>query len=147
MSREVQRPILIVEDSHEDFAIVERALGKAAVTNSIFRCRDGYDALDYLHHRGNHTDVDRSPRPAVILLDLNLPGMSGVELLETVKADDRFKEIPVVVLTTSADGSDVRHCYALGAAGYIKKPIHPAMLVKAFQNFAAYWFETVSLPQ
>ena len=147
MSSAVQRPILIVEDSHEDFAIIERALGKAAVTNTVNRCRDGYDALDYLHQRGPHTDADRSLRPAVILLDLNLPGMSGVELLEAIKTDDRFKDIPVVVLTTSAEGSDVRRCYALGAAGYIKKPIHPAMLVKAFQNFAAYWFETVSLPQ
>jgi len=142
-----QPPILIVEDSHEDFAIIERALNKADVKCIVFRCRDGYDALDYLYRRGLHADSAQSPRPAIILLDLNLPGMTGSELLETIKVDDRFKHIPVIVLTTSGEDGDVQTCYALGASGYIKKPIHPSMLVEAFKNLAAYWFETVTLPQ
>lgn len=146
MSSTGDNPILIVEDSHEDFAIIRRALTKAAVTNDIIRCKDAFDALDYLYRRADYADAAVSPRPAIILLDLNLPGMTGRELLQHIKVEPRLNDIPVIVLSTSGDAGDMRTCYALGAAGYIRKPIQPARLVAAFKNLAAYWFETVSLP-
>ncbi len=147
MSPTSDYPILIVEDSHEDFAIIQRALTKAAVTNDIVRCKDAFDALDYLYRRGDYFDAAVSPRPAIVLLDLNLPGMTGRELLQHIKVEARLNDIPVIVLTTSSNAGDMRACYALGAAGFIQKPIQPARLVAAFKNLAAYWFETVSLPQ
>jgi CheY-like chemotaxis protein len=147
MSCTGDNPILIVEDSHEDFIIIQRALTKAGVTNNIFRCTDAFDALDYLNRRGHYADAAVSPRPAIVLLDLNLPGMTGRELLQHIKVEARLSDIPAIVLTTSGDAGDMRACYALGAAGYIQKPIQPGRLVDAFKNLAAYWFETVSLPQ
>lgn len=146
MSSIGDNPILIVEDSHEDFAIIRRALKKAAVANHVIRCKDAFDALDYLYRRGDYADAAVSPRPAIVLLDLNLPGMTGRELLQHIKVEARLNDIPVIVLTTSGDVGDMRACYALGAAGYIQKPIKPGRLVTAFKNLAAYWFETVSLP-
>src|SRR5438105_2527750 len=103
MAGPLEHPILLVEDSPEDYQATVRAFQKAGLANPIFRCASGDDALDYLHRRGAYADPGRSPRPGVILLDLNLPGTDGREVLAEVKADARLKAIPVIVLTTSAD--------------------------------------------
>lgn len=142
-----QHPILLVEDSPEDFEATVRALRRAGLANPIARCCDGDEALDYLHQRGPYADPSKAPRPGVILLDLNLPGTDGREVLTEVKQDEALKSIPVVVLTTSSDERDVERCYAAGANSYIKKPVDLAGFIAAIQRLKEYWFEVVILPK
>ena len=106
------QPILLVEDSPEDFETTQRAFRRSGLKNPIFRCSDGDDALDFLFRRGSYADV---PRPGVILLDLNLPGTDGREVLAEIKADPQLRQIPVIVLTTSSDDRDISACYSAGA--------------------------------
>lgn len=139
--------ILIVDDSEEDFEATRRALHEARVTNLIQRCCDGEDALDYLFRRGPFAEADQSPRPAVILLDLNMPGTDGREVLETIKNNDQLRPIPVIVLTTSSNREDIDQCYALGANSYMQKPVDLAGFKIAIERLKAYWFETAILPE
>lgn len=141
------QPILLIEDSPEDFETTERAFRKSGLRNPIFRCSDGDEALDYLHRRGAYTDPAKSPRPGVILLDLNLPGTDGREVLSEIKADPALKQIPVVVLTTSKDERDVDACYRAGASSYIQKPVDLDGFIKAIERLNGYWFEVVILPK
>lgn len=146
MSLGPQQPILLVEDSPEDVEATVRALRRAGLANPIFRCEDGEDALDYLHRRGRYADGVPSPRPGIILLDLNLPGTDGREVLDEVKTDAALRSIPVVVLTTSADDRDVERCYAAGANSYIKKPVDLEGFMRAIQRLKEFWFEIVIVP-
>lgn len=141
------QPILLVEDSPEDFETTERAFRRSGLRNPIFRCIDGDDALSYLHRRGEYADPAKSPRPGVILLDLNLPGTDGREVLSEIKADPSLKQIPVVVLTTSRDERDVDACYKAGASSYIQKPVDLDGFIKAIERLNGYWFEVVILPK
>jgi len=141
------QPILLIEDSPEDYEATERAFRKAGLSNPIHRSADGDDALDYLYHRGRHADPASSPRPGIILLDLNLPGTDGREVLEVVKGDESLKLIPVVVLTTSSDERDVKACYRAGANSYIQKPVNLDGFLKAIEHLNGYWFEVVILPR
>jgi CheY-like chemotaxis protein len=141
------QPILLVEDSPEDFETTERAFRKSGLRNPIFRCSDGEEALDYLFRRGAYADPVKSPRPGVILLDLNLPGTDGREVLAEIKADSSLKQIPVVVLTTSRDERDVDACYQAGASSYIQKPVDLDGFIKAIERLNGYWFEVVILPK
>jgi len=109
------QPILLVEDSPEDFEATQRAFRKSGLKNPLVRCEDGDQALDYLYRRGEYADPARSPRPGVVLLDLNLPGTDGRQVLSEIKGDERLRDIPVVVLTTSADERDITACYRAGA--------------------------------
>ncbi|MEO6193657.1 MAG: response regulator [Thermoanaerobaculia bacterium] len=138
------QPILLVEDSPEDFETTQRAFRRSGLKNPILRCADGDDALDFLFHRGSHADA---PRPGVILLDLNLPGTDGREVLSEIKANDDLKQIPVIVLTTSADERDVQACYQAGASSYIQKPVDVEGFMKAIERLNDYWFEVVILPK
>lgn len=138
------QPILLVEDSPEDFETTQRAFRRSGLKNPILRCADGDEALDFLFHRGSHAD---SPRPGVILLDLNLPGTDGREVLSEIKANDDLKQIPVIVLTTSADERDVQACYQAGASSYIQKPVDVEGFMKAIERLNDYWFEVVILPR
>lgn len=142
-----QQPILLVEDSPEDYEATTRALRKAGLANPILRCGDGDEALDFLHRRGDYADPARAPRPGVILLDLNLPGTDGREVLAEVKGDDHLKRIPVIVLTTSTDERDIERCYLAGANSYIKKPVDLPGFLRAIQQLKDYWFEVVILPK
>ena len=117
------QPILLVEDSAEDVEATLRALRRAGLANPIHHCADGDEALDYLRHSGRYADGRDAPVPGVILLDLNLPGTDGREVLEAVKRDSGLKAIPVIVLTTSSDERDVQRCYEAGANSYVKKPV------------------------
>jgi CheY-like chemotaxis protein len=141
------QPILLVEDSPEDFETTERAFRKSGLRNPIVRCADGDEALDYLFRRGAYTDPEKTPRPGVILLDLNLPGTDGREVLTELKADPILKQIPVVVLTTSKDERDVDACYKAGASSYIQKPVDLDGFIKAIERLNGYWFEVVILPK
>ncbi len=147
MSAPPETPILLVEDSPEDYAATVRAFKKAGLANPIFRCADGEEALDFLHRRGRYADPARAPRPGVILLDLNLPGTDGREVLAEVKADRRLRAIPVIVLTTSADERDVAGCYQAGANSYVQKPVSLDRFLHAVQRLKEYWFEIVILPR
>lgn len=140
------QPLLMIEDSDEDFGAFERMLRKASISNPIYRCTDGDEALDFLRHNGQYIDLALSPRPAIILLDLNLPGTDGREVLEEIKQDHNLKIIPVVVFTTSSNPKDVEVCYRYGVNGYILKPIDIRKLMKTIQVLIDYWFETVILP-
>ena len=141
------QPILLVEDSPEDFEATKRAFQKSGLKNPIVRCEDGEDALDYLYRRGKYADPASSVRPGVILLDLNLPGTDGRQVLSEIKRVESLKDIPVVVLTTSSDERDISACYRAGANSYIQKPVDIDGFVKAIERLNGYWFEVVILPR
>ncbi len=147
MPEMMSQPILLVEDSPEDFETTQRAFRRSGLKNPIFRCSDGDEALDFLHQQGEFADPDKAPRPGVILLDLNLPGTDGREVLAEIKADPALKKIPVIVLTTSSDDRDVDACYRAGASSYIQKPVDLEGFMKAIERLNDYWFEVVILPK
>ncbi|MBT3765481.1 MAG: response regulator [Rhodospirillaceae bacterium] len=139
--------IMIVEDNPEDFETTLRAFRKSGVANKIVHCEDGDDALDYLYQRGDHADPETSPRPTVILLDLNLPGTDGREVLHDIKDNDSLKTIPVIVLTTSTDERDIEDCYSSGANSYMQKPVNLDGFMEAIQRLRDFWFKVVVLPK
>lgn len=139
--------ILLVEDSPEDTEAVLRAFRKSGLINPIRHCADGDEALDYLHRRGPYAEPDAAPRPSVVLLDLNMPGTDGREVLAEIKQDEALKQIPVVVLTTSSDERDIEKCYEMGANSYIKKPVDLDGFMRAIQLLRDYWLQIVILPK
>jgi CheY-like chemotaxis protein len=139
--------ILLVEDSPEDYETTVRALRKAGLANPLLHCADGDDTLDLLHQRGSHIASEDTPLPGIILLDLNLPGTDGREVLAHIKCDDTLKWIPVIVLTTSADPRDIEACYQAGANSYLQKPVDFDGLMKAIQRLKDFWFEVVIWPK
>jgi CheY-like chemotaxis protein len=139
--------ILVVEDSDDDFVAAERAFAKAGLTNPVARCSDGDAALDYLFRRNEYADPARSPRPGLILLDLNLPATDGREVLCVIKADANLRKIPVVVLTTSDAERDIEECYAAGANSYIQKSIELSRFVDAVARLKDYWLDLVIIPR
>ncbi|MFY9821968.1 MAG: response regulator [Thermoanaerobaculia bacterium] len=147
MPETLSQPILLVEDSPEDFETTERAFRRSGLKNPIYRCADGDEALDFLNRRGAYSDPERAPRPGVILLDLNLPGTDGREVLSEIKNDSSLKQIPVIVLTTSKDERDVEACYRCGANSYIQKPVDLEGFMQAIERLNDYWFEVVILPR
>ncbi len=147
MIQKIQQPILIVEDSPEDFEAAMRAFKKSGFMNPVFRCEDGDEALDYIFRRGVYQDPASSPRPGLILLDLNLPGTDGREFLTEIKQDPDLKKIPVVVLTTSNEQTDIDKCYEAGANSYICKPVNITDLVDSIQRLKDFWFEIVVFPK
>jgi CheY-like chemotaxis protein len=146
MSGNPTQPLLVIEDSDEDFEALQRMMRKWPLANPIYRCMDGDEALDFLYHTDQYIDSTKAPRPALILLDLNLPGTDGREVLEQIKQDDTLKSIPVVVFTTSSNPKDIETCYRYGVNGYILKPININKLMRTIQIFIDYWFEAVVLP-
>ncbi|MBE9166822.1 response regulator [Pleurocapsales cyanobacterium LEGE 06147] len=139
--------LLVIEDSDEDFEALGRLMRQFSVFHPIYRCIDGDEALDFLYREGKYRETRQIPRPSIILLDLNLPGTDGREVLEQIKQDDSLKTIPVVVFTTSSNPKDIETCYQHGASGYILKPMDIDQLRKKIQNFLKYWLETVILPE
>ena len=126
------KPVLLVEDDVVDAMTVRRAFRDLKLTNSLAHVTDGEEALDYLKDRNN-------PTPCVILLDLNMPRMNGVEFIEIVKADPVLKMIPIVVFTTSSDRTDIAESYRHSAAGYIVKPIDYHAFVDTVAAIGLYW--------
>ena len=139
--------ILIIEDNDDDFFATMRAFKKVGLANPVRRCTNGDQALDYLFRRGEFSDNGNAPRPGIILLDLNLPGTDGRQVLRTIKGDPGLKKIPVVVLTTSRARQDIEKCYADGANSYIQKPVDMAGFVQAITRLKEYWFEVALLPK
>lgn len=139
--------ILLVEDSDIDFETTLRAFKKANMTNPVQRCEDGEEALDYLYQRNRYSEADKYPNPDLILLDLNLPGTDGREVLEEIKNDPKLRTIPVIVLTTSSDDEDIEKCYRAGANSYIQKPVDLDGFFAAIQRLKNFWFEVALLPK
>lgn len=138
-------PILIVEDSNEDFEALQRFLLRSPLAISIQRCVNGEQALAFLNRTGNYENRQKI-RPGLIVLDLNLPGTDGREVLRQIKQDQKLKTIPVVVFTTSNNPKDVEECYQYGVNSYIVKPINFAQLKRDIQMLVEYWFEVTTLP-
>jgi CheY-like chemotaxis protein len=145
MSSAALKPVLVVEDSAEDFTALGRAFRKHALQNPVLRCSDGDQALEYLQGYGRNAAWP-PVLPAIVLLDLNMPGTDGRQVLETMKADPRLSAIPVIIFSTSANVKDVEACYQLGANSYLTKPIEYSALEDKIQLIVRYWLETVELP-
>jgi CheY-like chemotaxis protein len=131
--------ILIVEDTPEDLELALRALRKANLSNRIQVARDGAEAIEFIFAEGAHSGRNVENRPKVILLDLKLPKIDGMEVLRRLKSDPRTKAIPVVVLTSSKEQKDVVESYQLGVNSYIVKPVNFEGFVAAVQDLGMYW--------
>lgn len=138
--------ILMAEDDPDDRFLSEEALKEARVINDLHMVEDGEELMDYLCRRGQYNQPSLSPRPGLILLDLNLPKKDGREALTEIKSDPNLRRIPVIVLTTSRAEEDILRTYDLGVSGYITKPISLNDLVKVMQAIGNYWLEIVELP-
>lgn len=137
MNTEVE--ILLVEDNISDAELTIRALKKQNIANRLVHLKDGEEAIDYLFGQGIYEGRDTQIKPKVILLDLKMPKVNGIEVLERIKADDRTKKIPVVVLTSSKEDPDIKRCYDLGANSYVVKPVDFESFAKAVGNLGMYW--------
>ena len=146
MSHHSPITILMADDDPDDRLMARRALAESRPANDVRFVEDGEELMDYLHRRGAYAGSPRTPRPGLILLDLNMPRKSGREALAEIKSDPALRRIPVVVLTTSRTEVDIIHSYDLGVNSYIVKPVTFAGLVEVMKILGIYWFEVVALP-
>ena len=137
--------ILMADDDLEDRLLVKEAMAEARLANDLRFVEDGEQLMDYLNHRGRYLDIADSPRPGLILLDLNMPKKDGREALREIKIDPQFRRIPVVVLTTSKAEEDILRTYDLGANSFIVKPVSFQGLVEVMETLRRYWFEIVEI--
>jgi two-component system response regulator len=145
MTRE--RPILLVEDNPDDEEFTLRALQRAKITNPVIVVHDGSEAVDYLFGLGAHARRDASPPPAVVLLDLKLPKLSGIDVLRRMRGDARTRYVPVVVLTSSSQDEDILRSYESGANSYVRKPVEFADFATAVAQLGVYWTLTNESPR
>ncbi len=131
--------ILLVEDNPRDEELTLRALKKSNIANPVVVARDGVEALDYLFARGIHAQRDRAVLPQVVLLDLKLPKVDGLEVLKALRADEFTKLLPVVVLTSSLEEQDLIRSYSLGANSYVRKPVDFAQFAEAVRQLGLFW--------
>src|SRR5579862_1657117 len=131
--------ILLVEDNPDDEALTLRALRKHNVTNQVVVTRDGAEAVDWLFATGRHSDRDPNLMPQVILLDLKLPKVDGLEVLRRIRADDRTRLLPVVILTSSKEEEDILNGYRLGANSYVRKPVDFVEFTDAVRQLGLFW--------
>jgi two-component system response regulator len=134
-----QREILLVEDNPDDVELTRLAFEEAQVANRMVVAKDGAEALDYLFARGAHAGRNPTELPSIVLLDLNLPKLDGREVLQAIRAEPATRDLPVVVLTTSAEPFDVEASYALGVNSYIQKPVDFEQFVAAVRQVGLYW--------
>jgi len=133
------RPILLVEDNPDDEALTLRAFEKNKIANPVVVARDGVEALEFLFGTGIHAGRDTAAKPAVVLLDLKLPRIDGLEVLRRIRADSQTRLLPVVILTTSKEQQDIYEAYSLGANSYIRKPVDFEKFIRAVGQLALYW--------
>ena len=147
MTASVKSPVvLMAEDDPDDRLLAQDALTESRVEAELHFVENGEELLDYLWHRGKYSENSASPRPGLILLDLNMPRKDGREALKDIKADPDLRRIPVVVLTTSKADTDIGGIYELGANSFISKPVKFNALVKVMRMIGEYWFRIVELP-
>lgn len=137
---------LMADDDADDRLLTQQALREYRLHNGMKFVEDGEELLEYLHRRGRYADPATSPRPGVILLDLNMPRKDGRQALAELKADPDLRKIPVVVLTTSKTEEDILRSYDLGVNAYITKPVTFQSLAEIMKTLAIFWFEIVQLP-
>ena len=131
--------ILLVEDNPDDEILTLRAFAKSNIANQVIVARDGVEALDFLYGTGTYAGRDLRVQPQVILLDLKLPKLDGLEVLRRLRADDRTALLPVVILTSSKEEQDIIQSYRLGANSYIRKPVDFLQFIEAVRQLGLYW--------
>ncbi|MEC4982824.1 MAG: response regulator [Oscillatoria sp. PMC 1068.18] len=148
MPNTIKKPVVILmaEDDEDDRLLAQDALEENRLANDLYFVEDGEDLLDYLYRRGKYTNPQTSPRPGLILLDLNMPRKDGREALAEIKSDFHLRSIPIVVLTTSKAEEDIIRSYNLGVNSFIVKPVTFEGLVAVMKRLGEYWFEIVELP-
>ena len=137
MNYEVE--ILLAEDNMNDAELTIRALKQNNLANKLVHVKDGAEALDFIFAQGDYSNRKVENGPKVVLLDLKMPKINGIEVLRKIKSDERTKKIPVVVLTSSKEDPDIRVCYALGVNSYVVKPMKFESLVKVLSDLGLYW--------
>lgn len=138
--------ILLADDNEDDLEMEQRALAQYRLANEIVVVRDGAEALDYLYRRGEF--ANRAPAdPLVLLLDINMPRVNGIEVLQQMKNDPKLRNVPVVMLTSSRQGPDVEQCYALGANAYVLKPVDFGQFADAVKTIGKFWAVLNELPR
>ena len=142
-----KRIIMLVEDNPDDEALTIRALRQENVVNQIVVARDGAEALDYLFAKGKFADREKHPMPEMILLDLKLPKIDGLEVLRRVRADERTSLLPVVILTSSNEERDIISGYKLGANSYIRKPVDFIQFGESVKQLKLYWLVLNECPR
>lgn len=143
MSDKVTHEVLLVEDDPGDAGLVRIAMRRSRHSCRLHHVADGGEAMAFLRRHGPH---DQAPRPDLILLDLNLPGRNGHEILEEIRADSVLRAIPVVILSTSGAERDVKKAYSLGASSYVSKPMDVEAFTAAIHSIEDFWFGTAQLP-
>ena len=138
--------VLVADDDPEDRMLIEDAFEESRLANKLEFVEDGEDLLDYLNRRNGYSDPSVSPRPGLILLDLNMPRKDGREALKEIKSDPNLRQIPIVVMTTSKAEEDVLRTYDLGVNSFITKPVTFEGLVEVVRMLGRYWFQIVELP-
>jgi len=131
--------ILFAEDSKDDALLTIRALNKSGFSNKLHHVIDGAEALDFIYCRGKYAGRNPKEFPKLILLDVKMPKVSGIEVLEKIKSDPLIRSVPVVMLTSSNEGPDIERCFALGANSYIVKPVDSDNFFKAVKEIGVYW--------
>lgn len=139
-------PILVAEDDPEDRFLIKESLARVRLAHSIHFVEDGAQIIDYLKNQGEFSDAEAFPKPGLVLLDLNMPKKSGLEVLEFIRADPELCPLPVVFLTTSREQEDLMACYRKGANSFISKPVDFEGLVAVMHAVTNYWFGIVDLP-
>ncbi len=142
----MDKMILLVEDNPDDEMLTIRALKKNKILNEVVVARDGVEALNFLFAEGEHADRDISLQPQVILLDLKLPKIDGLDVLKRIRADERTRLLPVVILTTSNEQRDIIASYELGANSYIRKPVDFDQFMEAVRQLGLYWLVLNEMP-
>jgi two-component system response regulator len=135
----MEKTIMLVEDNPDDEELTLRALRKASIANNVFVARDGQEALDFLFGTGQHAGREPLTMPAVVLLDLKLPKLDGIDVLQRMRADPRTRLVPVVVLTSSSEDEDMLRSYQSGANSYVRKPIEFSEFAHAVTQLGMYW--------
>jgi len=138
--------ILMADDDRDDCLLVKDAFKESRLANDLRFVEDGEELMDYLYHRGKYADAKISPKPGLILLDLNMPRKDGREALGEIKSDHDLRSIPIVVLTTSKQEEDILRSYDVGANSYVTKPVTFKELVEVMKFLGKYWLEIVELP-
>jgi two-component system response regulator len=138
--------ILLVEDNPNDVELAVHAFKKNKIGNGVFVARDGAEALDFIFHTGPFSNRAKEEYPRVILLDLKLPKVDGIEVLRQIKSDVRVRKIPVVIVTSSREEQDIEMCYQLGANSYVVKPVNFDRFIEAVSTLGHYWLNFNQVP-
>lgn len=138
--------VLLAEDNEPDQRMVQRGFAKAKLSVNIFIVEDGEECLDYLYHRGKYTDIYTYPYPDLLLLDINMPKINGLEVLRQIRSNNEFCTLPTIILTTSDQERDVIASYTNGSNAYITKPVDAINFLETIRKLEEFWFELVIIP-